>query len=102
MEPNMRSIIAIALLLATCPLPALAQNGQLLGGAPAPPQAMPGPTVAPGYAPPSLVPVPNRPPIAVPGGPSDFSDKVQRCLHAGGAAGLEPNENSEFSRRCAD
>jgi hypothetical protein len=102
MESDMRSIVVSALLIAACALPALAQNGQLLGGAPAPPSVMPGPTIAPDYAPPSLVPVPNRAPVAVPGGPSDFSDKVQRCLEAGAAAGLGPNDNSEFSRRCAN
>ena len=98
----MRSTIAITLLLAACASPASAQSGQLLGGAPAPPTMMPGPTVSPGYAPPSLVPAPNRPPVAVPGGPANFSDKVRRCLEAGAAAGLGPNENSEFSRRCAN
>jgi len=98
----MRYVVAIALLLASCALPALAQSGQLLGGAPAPPTVMPGPTVPPDYASPSLVPVPNRAPIAVPGGPASFDNKVQRCLEAGAAAGLGPNENSEFSRRCAD
>jgi hypothetical protein len=102
MEHNMRNLVAITLLLASCALPALAQNGQLLGGAPAPPTVMPGPTIPPDYAPPGLVTVPNRPPIAVPGGPAGFSDKVQRCLQAGAAAGLGPNENSEFSRRCVN
>jgi hypothetical protein len=98
----MRQVVAIALLLASCALPAFAQNGRLLGGAPAPPTVMPGPTIAPSYAPPSLVPVPGQAPIAVPGGPADFSNKVQRCLEAGAAAGLGPNENSDFSRRCAN
>ena len=98
----MRSTIALALLLAACAVPALAQNGRLLGGAPAPPTVMPGPIISPGYAPPSLVPVPGRAPIAVPGGPANFSDKVGRCLEAGAAAGLGPNENSEFSRRCSN
>jgi hypothetical protein len=102
MESDMRRVVVIALLLGSCALPALAQSGQLLGGAPAPPTVLPGPTVAPDYAPPGLVPVPNHAPIAVPGGPSDFSDKVQRCLEAGAAAGLGPNGNSEFSRRCAE
>jgi len=97
----MRSIIAIALLLATSAVHAQ-QSGRLLGGAPAPPAVMPGPTVSPGYAPPSLVPVPNRPPIQVPGGPANFSDKVQRCIEAGTAAGLGPNEVAAFSRRCAN
>ena len=92
--------LTLALLLAT---PALAQQSdRLLGGAPAPPAIMPGPTISPGYAPPSQFTFPNRPPVQVPGGPSNFSDKVQRCLEAGAAAGLGPNENAAFTRRCAN
>jgi hypothetical protein len=94
-------LILLALLLATAP--ALAQQpGHLLGGAPAPPAMMPGPTVSPGYAPPRQFVFPDRPPVEVPGGPSGFSDKVQRCIHAGAAAGLGPNENAAFTRRCAN
>jgi hypothetical protein len=94
-------LILLALLLATAP--ALAQQpGHLLGGAPAPPAMMPGPTVSPGYAPPRQFVFPDRPPVEVPGGRPDFSDKVQRCIHAGAAAGLGPNENAAFTRRCAN
>jgi hypothetical protein len=96
----LRSIAIALTLIAT---PALAQQGgQLLGGAPAPPAMMPGPTISPGYAPPRQLVFPDRPPIEVPGGPSGFGDKVQRCLHAGAAAGLGPNDNAAFARRCAD
>lgn len=98
----LRRVVAVALLLTSCALPALAQTGQLLGGAPAPPTVLSGPTISPGDASPSLVQVPGRRPILVPGGPADFSDKVQRCLEAGAAAGLGPNANSGFSRRCAN
>jgi hypothetical protein len=97
----MRRTIFLALLLVT--VPALAQEpGHLLGGAPAPPTMMPGPTISPDYAAPRQFVFPNRRPIEVPGGPSGFSDRVRRCLHAGAAAGLGPNENAAFARRCAN
>jgi hypothetical protein len=93
--------IFLALLLTASP--ALAQqSGQLLGGAPAPPAVMPGPIISPGYAAPRQFSFPNRPPVEVPGGPSGFSDKVQSCMHAGAAAGLGPNANAAFVRRCAN
>ncbi len=97
----MRRIIFLALLLSASPAFAQ-QSGQLLGGAPAPPAMMPGPTISPGYAAPRQFVFPNRPPVEVPGGPSGFSDKVQRCIDAGAAAGLGPNENAAFTRRCAN
>jgi hypothetical protein len=94
-------MILYALLLVTAP--ALAQpSDHLLGGAPAPPAMMPGPIVSPGYAAPRQFVFPNRPPVEVPGGPSGFSDKVRRCIDAGAAAGLGPNENAAFTRRCAN
>jgi hypothetical protein len=97
----MRRVIFLAWLLASAP--ALAQQpGHLLGGAPAPPAIMPGPTISPDYAAPRQFIFRNRPPIEVPGGPSGFSDKVQRCNHAGATAGLAPNENAAFTRRCAN
>ena len=96
----MRCIIILLVLLGT---PVLAQpSGQLLGGAPAPPAMQPGPTISPGYAAPRQFAFPNRPPVDVPGGPSGFSDKVQRCIDSGAAAGLGPNENAAFARRCAN
>ena len=97
----LRSIATVLTLLATAP--ALAQEpGRLLGGAPAPPAMMPGPTISPGDGAPRQFVFPNRRPIEVPRGPGNFSDKVQRCLHAGAAAGLGPNENAAFARRCAN
>jgi hypothetical protein len=98
----MHRFIFLSLLLATAPALAQQQGGRLLGGAPAPPAIMPGPTISPGYAAPSQFAFPNRAPVQVPGGPANFSDKVQRCLAAGAAAGLGPNENAAFTRRCAN
>ena len=109
----MPRLIALAFLLATSA--AVAQTGQFpgvapptpspftappqLGGAPAPPVMLPGPTVSP-HLPSTLVTRPNRPPVEVPGGPSNFSNKVERCIEAGTAAGVGPNHIGEFTRRC--
>ena len=72
-----------------------------LGGAPAPPAALPAPRISPNLqSPPSLVTRPNGPPVEVPGGPSNFSNKVERCLDAAAGAGLGPNERGAFTRRC--
>jgi hypothetical protein len=110
-------LIAIALLLSTCAGAALAQNGQfpgvapsvpspygpppLLGGAPVPPVALPVPTVSPNL-PSTQVTRPNQPPVEVPGGPSNFSNKVERCIDAGTSAGVGPGHIGEFTRRCAN
>ena len=113
----MLRFIAIAMLLSTCATAALAQTGQFpgvapsvpspftpppqLGGAPAPPVALPVPVVPPNLpSGPSLVTRPNRPPVEVPGGPSNFSNKVERCIEAGTAAGVGPGHIGEFTRRC--
>jgi hypothetical protein len=106
-----------ALMLSTCAGTALAQNGQFpgvapsvpspygpppqLGGAPAPPVALPVPTVSPNL-PSTQVTRPNRPPVEVPGGPSNFSNKVERCIEAGTAAGVGPNHIGTFTSRCAN
>jgi len=97
----MRRFILLALLLAI-PSALAQQSDRLLGGAPAPPAMMPGPTISPGYSSPTQFSFPNRAPVQVPGGPSNFSDKVQRCIEAGTAAGLGPNEVAGFTRRCAN
>jgi hypothetical protein len=111
--------IAIALLLSAGVGPAFAQypgvaspvpspyaSPPQLGGAPAPPQAMPGPKVTPyGYAPPRTVRVPNGRAVLVPSGPpsqNSYSDRVERCIAAGTAAGLGPNKVGSFSRYCAN
>ena len=109
--------IALALLLSVST--AFAQNGQFpgvapsvpspftpppqLGGAPAPPVALSVPHVSPNLQTgPSLVTRPNGRPVEVPGGPSNFSNKVERCLDAGAGAGIGPNELGSFTRRCAN
>ena len=111
----MLRLVAIALLFST--VSALAQTTQFpgvapsvpspfapppqLGGAPAPPVALPVPSVSPNLrSGPSLVTRPDRPPVEVPGGPSNFSNKVERCIEAGTAAGVGPNEIGAFTRRC--
>jgi hypothetical protein len=74
-----------------------------LGGAPAPPVALPVPHVSPHlHTGPSLVTRPRGRPIEVPGGPSNFSNKVERCLDAAANAGLGPNARAAFTRRCAN
>jgi len=45
---------------------------------------------------------PHGPPVEVPGGPSNFSNKVERCLDAAAGAGLGPNERAAFTRRCVN
>ena len=111
----MLRLVALALLLATSA--AVAQNGQFpgvapsvpspytpppqLGGAPAPPVAVPVPHVSPNLRTgPSLVTRPNHRPVEVPGGPSNFSNQVERCLDAAAGAGLGPNQRAAFTRRC--
>jgi hypothetical protein len=72
-----------------------------LGGAPAPPVALPGPRVSPNPQSPSrLVTRPLGRPVEVPGGPSNFSNQVERCLDAAAGAGLGPNQRAAFTRRC--
>jgi hypothetical protein len=70
-----------------------------LGGAPAPPTALPVPRVSP-TVPSRLVTRPRGRPVEVPGGPSNFSNQVERCLDAGANAGLGPNERAAFTRHC--
>ena len=110
-------LTTIALILSVST--AFAQNGQFpgvapsvpspftpppqLGGAPAPPVALPVPHVSPNLRTgPSLVTRPHGRPIEVPGGPSNFSNKVERCLDAAANAGLGPNARAAFTRRCAN
>jgi hypothetical protein len=107
----------IALLLLLCTSAVLAQTTQFpgvapsvpspftpppqLGGAPAPPVALPVPRVSPNLQTgPSLVTRPNGRPVEVPGGPSNFSNQVERCLDAAAGAGLGPNQRAAFTRRC--
>jgi hypothetical protein len=79
-----------------------------LGGAPAPMQVMPGPVVSPhlrsGSSSSSVYTTRRGRTITVPPGqPGDsYGDRVSRCIEAGTAAGLGPNQVNSFSRRCAN
>jgi hypothetical protein len=111
----MLRLVALAFLLSVTA--AFAQSGQFpgvapavpspftpppqLGGAPAPPVALPVPRVSPNLQSPSrLVTRPIGRPVEVPGGPSNFSNQVERCLDAAAGAGLGPNQRAAFTRRC--
>src|SRR5690349_1666520 len=98
---TMRRVIFLTLLLASAPAVAQ-QPGHLLAGAPAPPAMMPGPASSPGCGALRQYDFPDLPRIDVPGGPSSYSDEVQRCTHARASAGLAPNESAAFARGCAN
>jgi hypothetical protein len=118
----MLRVVTIALMLAASPTAALAQNypgvapsvpspftpPPQLGGAPAPMQVMPGPVVSPylrsGTSSSSVYTTRRGRTITVPAGqPGDsYGDRVSRCIEAGTAAGLGPNQVNSFSRRCAN
>ena len=117
-------IATVALLLGVCTSMALAQNGNFpgvapatpspftpppqLGGAPAPMQVMPGPVVSPHLPSSSSSRVyttrRGRNVVVPPGLPGEdsYSDRVSRCVQAGTAAGLGPNQVNSFSRHCAN
>ncbi len=120
----MPRLIILALILGACVTSAAAQTGQFpgvvapvpspftpppqLGGAPAPPQVMPGPKRPGDFAAPRVVvpvaPVQSRTPVLVPGAPpgrDGFSDRVGRCMAAGAAAGIGPNDLGPFTSQCA-
>jgi hypothetical protein len=116
-EAAMRRVFAIVLTLWAWTGPALAQVGQFpgvippvpspqLGGAPPPPAVMPGPVLPPGFSAPSRVMTTRRGrTVLVPAGPPDrnsFSDRVERCVHAGAAAGIGPNHIGGFTAQCAN
>jgi hypothetical protein len=100
--------------------PALAQTGQFpgvapsvpspgqtqLGGAPLPPAVMPGPVLPNNFhAPSRVITTRHGRNVLVPSGPPDrqnFSDRVERCIEAGTAAGVGPNHIGSFTRRCAN
>ncbi len=120
----MLRVVTIALMLVTGATTALAQNGNFpgvapavpspftpppqLGGAPAPPQVMPGPVVSPhlhsGASSSRVYTTRRGRIITVPSGQpgESYSDRVSRCIEAGTAAGLGPNQVNSFSRRCAN
>jgi hypothetical protein len=111
----MRHLFAIVLMLWAGT--AMAQVGQFpgvapsvpspqLGGAPPPPAVMPGPVLPPSFSAPSRVmTTPRGRTVQVPGGPPDrnnFSDRVERCVQAGTAAGIGANHIGAFTRQCAN
>lgn len=61
--------------------------------------------VAPsGYGRGRVVTVPGLPPVLVPGGlrgRDSYSDRVERCVHYGTAAGVPSNEIGRFTAQCA-
>ena len=113
----MRRLFTILLMLCACAGPAMAQVGQfpgvappvpspLLGGAPPPPAIMPGPVLPGNFSGPSrIVTTPRGRAVQVPGGPPDrnsFSDRVERCVQAGAAAGISPGRMGAFTGQCVN
>ncbi|HEX4552635.1 MAG TPA: hypothetical protein VH249_01510 [Xanthobacteraceae bacterium] len=118
----MRRLFAIVVTLWACAGAAMAQVGQfpgvappvpspqatspLLGGAPPPPAFVPAPVLPPSFSTPSQVVTTRRGrTVLVPGGPPDrnsFSDRVERCVHAGTAAGVRSNHIDSFTAECAN
>lgn len=109
--------LALVLLLSGCPFcAALAQTSQFpgvapsvpspftpppqLGGAPAPPAVVSSPVLPRNVSGPTIVTRPHRTPVLVPGGPSNFSNRVERCIEAGTAAGVGPGHIGAFTGRC--
>jgi hypothetical protein len=121
----MLRLATIALLLGACTGVALAQNGNfpgvapsvpspftspsLLGGAPAPMQAVPSQRVSPNLgsslSSPRVYTTRRGRIITVPPsttGQDSFGDRASRCIGAGTAAGLGPNQVNAFAGRCAN
>ncbi len=114
----MPRLTTLALVLGASLSSAAAQTGQFPGVAPPVPaprsSAVPqppiiyspnlnGPTAAPNLMMP-VAPVPSRAPVLVPGAPpgrDSFSDRVGRCIAAGTAAGIGPNDLGAFTSQCA-
>jgi len=109
MEAVMLRIITVGLAISAWLSAASAQVGQFPQvPAPSPPmvQLAPLPVPPPNVgAPSNLVTVPGLPPVNVPAGPphrNSFSDRVERCIQAGTAAGIGPNDIGAFTRQCAN
>jgi hypothetical protein len=115
----MPRLLVLALFLAAGAPTALAQIGQFPGvisPAPAPPGVVPPPPPviyspklnSPLATPNVMMPVPPvhaRRPVLVPAAPpgrNSFSDRVERCMHAGRAAGIRPNDLGSFTSQCAN
>ncbi len=76
-------------------------------GGPPPPVIAPGPAAPPQPLAPSstIVTVPGAPLVVIPAAPpgrNSFSDRVERCVHYGTAAGVRPNEIGQFTAQCAN
>jgi len=115
----MSRLIVLALILAASAPGALAQIGQFPGvvsPAPAPPGVVPppppviyspklnSPIATPNVMMP-VAPVRSHRPVLVPAlppGRNSFSDRVGNCMHAGGAAGIRPNDLGSFTAQCAN
>ena len=117
----MLRFVRVVLLIGACAAPAMAQVGQFpgvappvpspqgstqLGGAPLPPAVAPGPNLPSGFSGSSRVVTTRRGRnVVVPDGPSNrnsFSDRVERCAHAGAAAGVGPSHIGGFTAQCAN
>jgi hypothetical protein len=118
----MRYLFAIVVALWACAGAAMAQVGQFpgvappvpspqaappqLGGAPPLPALVPGPVLPQSFSAPSQVVTTRRGrTVLVPAGPPDrnsFSDRVERCVHAGTAAGVRSNHIGSFTAQCAN
>ena len=78
---------------------------------PSPANTPPPPAIAPGPAAPQpqgpsarTVLVPGQPPVHIPAGPrgrNSFSDRVERCVHYGTAAGVPNDQIGAFTAQCA-
>jgi len=80
--------------------------GPGIAGAPPPLLVAPPPPRLPdSYGPPTTVLVPGYRPVHVPGAPrnrNSYSDRIERCIHAGTSAGIRPNRMGSFSVQCAN
>jgi hypothetical protein len=121
-EIAMRRLLAIVVTLWACAGAAMAQVGQFpgvapsvpspqaaapqLGGAPQLPALVPGPVMPQSFSAPSrLVTTRRGRSVVVPAGPPElnsFSDRVERCVHAGTAAGVRSNHIGSFTAQCAN
>ena len=100
----MRRVIIVLLTLGASL--SAAQAAVQLGGAPLPPSMVAAPSVSPGLS--SSFNVDRTRmgrTVMVPSVPSDlntFSNRVQNCMAAGAAAGLNPGAIGGFTRSCAN
>jgi hypothetical protein len=103
----------IAAIAAFAPLGATAQTSfpGVAPPVPSPATTPPPPAIAPGPAAPQAhgpsartVLVPGQPPVHIPAGPrgrNSYSDRVERCVHYGTAAGVSNDQIGAFTAQCA-